>query len=333
MKKKYGILIIIITLIVIYITLKNDYNSIINLLFNSDVRWLLVGLFLVFGYIFFKAIMYYSIINFFKEYSFLKTLGLQFITFFFNAATPFSSGGQPFIVYQLKKEGIRINRGTTIVTQGTILNQIAVIIFIFIAILINKIYNIYPMTPILMTTLFIGIIVNSLVLIFGALISYNSVIGKAIIRFIIKVLYQLRIVKNKQERENKWFEAIESFNSSSKLLFKSKLYFIKLIILNILAYLSIYLVPLTILFSFHNYMAYDGIVSIVLTCFTGMIGSYVPLPGGSGGQEFAFSMLFSKYITNPLLGSTMLLWRFLTYYLPMLIGAIIFNINGGKKCE
>ena len=57
--------------------------------------------------------------------------------------------------------------------------------------------------------------------------------------------------------------------------------------------------------------------------FVVMISSFVPLPGAAGGAEFSFKTFFAPFFSpyhisvNP----AMLLWRFITFYLPIIVGA------------
>ena len=57
-----------------------------------------------------------------------------------------------------------------------------------------------------------------------------------------------------------------------------------------------------------------------------LISAFVPIPGGSGGIEFSFSKFFSPIvISNSVISASLILWRFITYYVPMIIGAIVLN--------
>ena len=62
---------------------------------------------------------------------------------FFNAITPFSSGGQPFELYCLKKEKIKMADATTIVIEQFVVYQIALVILGVVAILCNSIFHIF----------------------------------------------------------------------------------------------------------------------------------------------------------------------------------------------
>ena len=62
------------------------------------------------------------------------------------------------------------------------------------------------------------------------------------------------------------------------------------------------------------------------------MGSFIPIPGASGGIEYGFSQFFQPFITGSQMAVVLLIWRFITYYLGMIVGAICFNFHqGGKK--
>ena len=332
MKKKFIniILIIVFTLIVLYFSLKDNYKEIIELLLNSDIRWLFIGYLFVLSYTFLKSVVTNDIINKFKKFDMKKTFDLQLMTFFFNAITPFSTGGQPFQVYVLKKNKLSLSDGTNVIVQESIIHQIALIVVGFLAIIINEIFDIYKFEGIILTFLILGFGLNILVIFLLFLISHSNKIDKLLTKYIVKLLTFLRIIKNK-EILNKLHNTIDNFNYNSKILLKDKKRFIKLILINCLALLCLYVVPLTILFSFNNYVSFDGMIAIVLVSFISIISSYVPLPGGIGGQEYLFILMFGVYVNQPLLSSLMIMWRFITYYLPMIVGAVIFNIKNKVK--
>ena len=56
------------------------------------------------------------------------------------------------------------------------------------------------------------------------------------------------------------------------------------------------------------------------------IGSFVPVPGGTGGIEYGFVFFFSYLIRGPVVNAIMLIWRFVSYYLGMIFGAIALSM-------
>lgn len=329
MKKKpiNVILIILLTVLVLYFALKDDYVTISNLLWSADIRWLFVGFLFTMGYCFFKTLLLHNIISQYKSYSVYSALKLQLMTFFFNAVTPFATGGQPFQIYTLKKSGLAISEGTNVIMQETIVHQCSMLLLSIIALLLNFIFEFCEMNSLLASLFIIGFLANTVVLIVLFVLAYAKKVDRVMISGVIHILSKLKVVKDKDKTIQRWKTSIEKFHEGSKILFQNKLRFLKLIGLNMVGLVSIYIVPLTILFSLGNYTAFSGLTAIVLTIFVSLISSFVPLPGGTGGQEYLFILLFGAYITNPLLNSVMILWRFITYYVPMIIGGILFNLK------
>ena len=92
---------------------------------------------------------------------------------------------------------------------------------------------------------------------------------------------------------------------------------------NLLSLLCLYLIPLFVFFSLKEYDTIDAIKSLVLSGYTFLIGSFVPIPGATGGLEYGFIDFFGIFLKGAVLSSAMLLWRLITYYLGMLIGGIV----------
>ena len=64
--------------------------------------------------------------------------------------------------------------------------------------------------------------------------------------------------------------------------------------------------------------------------------SYTPLPGASGAQEGGFLLYYRGLFTQGTAGLALLVWRFMTYYLFLIIGAaatILTHLRGGAKAR
>jgi len=51
----------------------------------------------------------------------------------------------------------------------------------------------------------------------------------------------------------------------------------------------------------------------------------VPTPGGAGGAETFFYFIYGSFVPHAVLGITTAIWRFLSYYIQLTAGAIIFT--------
>ena len=59
------------------------------------------------------------------------------------------------------------------------------------------------------------------------------------------------------------------------------------------------------------------------------IGSFVPIPGGSGGIEFGFLEFFKAFLPSGPLKSGLIIWRGITYYLGIIIGGFSIGFFKG----
>ena len=59
--------------------------------------------------------------------------------------------------------------------------------------------------------------------------------------------------------------------------------------------------------------------------------AYTPLPGASGAQEAVFSIYFGKIFSGPSTLAGLLLWRFFTYYIAIIGGAVVVIVGGLRE--
>ena len=77
----------------------------------------------------------------------------------------------------------------------------------------------------------------------------------------------------------------------------------------------------------NDFTSFNLFLSIVASAYVMLMGSFVPIPGGSGGLEYGFIAFFGNFLVGSKLTAIMLIWRFITYYLGMIVGAIAMNIK------
>ena len=180
--------IIIIPLIVLILALKDDFLEKIVYLFSFNIWWLLLGIILVILYWFFKSlVIYYCAKKFNPNYKLSWAFNLILGTQFVNGITPFASGGQPYQIYKLKKQGFPLEQGTNIAIQDFIVYQIALILLGTIAIIANNDLNIFKETSLLKHLVIIGYIINLLVIIILFIIAFNKKGNKLLINIAIKI--------------------------------------------------------------------------------------------------------------------------------------------------
>lgn len=331
--KKNALLLLIVLSIILYFVLKDDFSNIIKALIHLDLKWLFVALMFMVIYWILRALSLFLIT---KEYSkkikFKHIFSLTLITQFFNGITPFSTGGQPMEIYYLSKSGIRASKGTNIIIQNFIFYQIALILHGIVAIGLNYKFHFFKEITLLKELTLIGFLINTLVGIGLLFISFSTRFNKMIVNMIIWFGHKVKVINDKEKSIIRWQERLDEFHASGILLAKKKGLFIKGVIYNFVALVVLYLIPLFVIYSMGNFDI-NVIETITASAYVLIIGAFVPIPGGSGGIEYGFMQFFGNFITGPLLSASLLVWRFITYYLGIISGAITINFFKGDVKE
>ncbi len=326
-----SIIILLATGIMLYLLLKDNFSSIMEVIATVNPVWILfaVGIYLV--YFFTDTIPFYLYTrNYNDKIKFPFMLYLNAITKFFNGITPLATGGQPMQVYELRKKGTSTANSTNAVTQFYIVFQISLVLWGLIALVFDKGFGMISMNPVLTIFTVLGFILNIVVLIFLFIISFNKSINKMLVRVIISFLAKIRIVREKEKQIDKWNTTCDEFYENSKVLKENKTYLFMGIILQMTTLFFYHLIPYALARAIGIYDFTIG-QSIVCSAYIYLTGCYIPIPGSTGGTEYVFLGFIGNFIFGFKLNALLLLWRALTYYLPTIIGGVIFNINSLKK--
>ena len=150
-----------------------------------------------------------------------------------------------------------------------------------------------------------------------------------IISKLLTFLNKIKIIKNIDNIKKKVIKGLDNFYNSGTELKKNKKSFLISVLTNIIGLILLYIIPY-IIFKSLNCNELNVCYSIILTSFVMLIGNFVPIPGATGGIEYGFVKLFRNININiSVIFSAMLLWRFVTYFLGMLIGFIMLIIKEG----
>lgn len=331
LKSNLALIIIgIITSFVLYFSLRDNFDDIVGYILNMNLFWFFVALFFMLLYLASQSYVTYELGRKIRNnFLFRDALKIELGTHFFNYITPFASGGQPYQIYGLKKTGFRLSEATTVSIQGFFTYQIALIFLGAIALIMDLHYQIFVGIGFVKNLFIIGFIINFLILFFLLLILVGKRFNSFIAINIINLLEKIKIIKNKEEYLVKWSGMSAKFHASAKDLLGNKYLFIKMIFMKFLALLIFYSIPVVILYSFSNYYDLNVFTSIIATTYVMFVASYVPTPGGSGGTDYFFIQFFGTFLSGGVLTSLMLMWRFVTYYLIIIIG--IFSLNLRKR--
>jgi uncharacterized protein (TIRG00374 family) len=222
----------------------------------------------------------------------------------------------------LRNSGIKVGPATNIIIQDFLMYQLALITIGLLSIIGNQIFHFFEISSGLYTLLMLGFIINIIVGLCLLFISFSRKFNNFIGELIIKIGAKVKIIKNKEKVIESWREKLDEFHESAKIFKKRKILFLECFIFNVLALLSYYIIPFFIFLSFDKDITITVPKVIISSAFVLLVGNFVPIPGGSGGIEYSFSKIFGSFLNDSLIVSGLIIWRAITYYLGIIIGAI-----------
>lgn len=328
------LLIAIVLSIVLYFSLKDNYQEIISTILKMNYIWIFAAILALIIYRLCASLGHYYIIKANNgKVSYLKCFQINLMILFFHGITPFAGGGQPMEIYFLHKEGISVTKATNITLQNFIVYQIALIITGLMALIYNHIFNVFPNDSLIKYLVVLGFTINTLVLVVTFILSFGKKTNKFIIEKGIHFLSKIKIIKEEKKTQEKCQKYLQSFHDNAIELKKNKKIVAFMVLINIIGLMTMYSMPYPILRGMGiNINIFKVITAIA---YVMIIGSFVPIPGGTGGIEYSFIFFFQYLISGSILHAAMLVWRLISYYLGMIFGAIALSLyrKKEKQCE
>ena len=326
-KNRNVVLLLVFTAIVLYATLKDEFFAITKEMLDLKLSWVFVGLISMLSFTIFRAIGTKILINQkYPKFKFISAFLMLLSSQFFNAITPYAVGGHPISVRIMHKEKIDIADGTNYTIQMFLVYQISLVILQTISITIVTLSNLYSKDVLINILALAGLALDILIVIILFVLSSAKHFNIMVVSFIINTLAKMRFIKNREEKLKEWENNISEFHANAQELLKEKKKFCLAIVCHIIGIIGLYLVPLFVLFATGDYESFSPIICIVTVACIVMIGDLFPTPGGVGGVEYGFTVLFGAYVSGPALPVIMLVWRFMTYYLNIILGSIAYNL-------
>ena len=324
------VLAILILLIVLLVNL-GDIKSIWNVLKNANgwIILLAVGFLLLYA-IFNQISLMVLVRHRYKEIKFVDNYTISGSEYFFNAITPFSSGGQPFQAYALKRKGMGLANSTSSLLINFISYQVClnIITVVFLILYYN---NVKEQISSYIWLLIIGFVINLIVMLLLLSIGIIKPVGNLFIK-LFDLICKIKPLRRFQNKHDRVVSYVNNMQEAFKEISKSIKIWIIVMVSKVLAFLVYYSMPFIALYAVGVEIPFSDLPYVMaLTAFTMTIAIWVPTPGGAGGVEFAFALLFSPYIES--LGyhdsknyalAIMLIWRLLTYYLLIIYGFVLY---------
>lgn len=304
-----------------------DIHATIHALTTMNLWWLLLALLVMIS----SWVVESFVVRMFVEHdgerlSFKAAFRVPLVEQLFNNITPFASGGQPAQLVALMQAGVEGGRASSVLLMKFIVYQFMVLINFVFTLLVgfNQVASKFGALAILIV---FGFLIHVTVIIGLLLVMYYYNFTKKLVSWFVHIAGWFISKPRQQSLQAKMDEKIDTFYAESLHLKQNKQKVLKASALTFIQLLLYYSVPYFVLRSFGIYHV-SLVAVMVMHVMIVMIVSLFPIPGGTGGAEYSFKTLFASFVPGAAqLVLAMLLWRLLTYYLGMLLGAVALAVT------
>lgn len=321
------ILFIALIILTFYIILKDqDITEIFSIAQNVKINYILIAMGCMCIYVICEAINIGRTLKTLNEKStFIKNIKYAFIGFFFSGITPAASGGQPMQIYYMHKEKISVANSTLALLINLSSMQIVTISIALISLMFNYQY----LNKALIACFILGITLNASALTLLLIAIFSKKMLNRLIEFVIKIMKKIKI-KNIEDKQIKLEAEVNKYQSSSDYIKNNKFVILKIILTTYIQFIAFYSVSYWVYCSFglneYNFIKIVSVQSILYATVSG-----IPSPGAVGVTEGGFIEIFKTIIPSKMINSAMLLNRGISFYLLIIISAIVTVINIFKK--
>lgn len=344
-KKKipWGVLYIIATIlaIVIFGVCNREFGNVFRVFGSLTPGFLLLSIGILLVYFCFEGGIIRLLMNSQEIHLTLwEGVKIGMIGIYYSNITPSATGGQPMqSAYLLRDNKAPVGSTTAVLIMKFFCFQCAIVLCSVVS-LIALYGKLMAENSGILIFLVIGLLINGGSLLFFPCLFIRPVLHN-ICRFAKWITGKLKFLQRRlhlSESIDKFENDFSSYKDNFKEKKRSLVYAILLSMPEVILQMSM-LYCVYRAFGYHDAGYWE--ISAV-QCLLQTTVSYMPLPGASGAQEIGFSAFFRNYFAKEDLYSAVMVWRFFTYYLVVIAGALLVVVDqffysrkkhGEEKCE
>lgn len=253
---------------------------------------------------------------------FRTTLLVTMIGQYFNCITPFASGGQPMQVYTFVKRGMPLGSAMTALLSRFIVYQFTLtlysIVFLVFRLSMFTEGDLKPLTILIIA----GFIINTFVIALLFMLAFFRKATTKLAHVVVRLLGKLHIIKDVDDKIEYIDKELSTYYENFLFIKSRPVMILKMFIVTVAQLLFYFSITFIIYIGF-GMSKTDFLTIIACQAFVLMISAFVPLPGAMGAAEGSYAAFFKGIFGDYYTGVSTFIWRFLTFYLPILIGIII----------
>lgn len=321
-----------LTFLVLYISMKDDGDQVLDALRNVNIFWL-IGIILLM--VFERYLLGWGLALECRlthpKYTTKQGFVNSYVAGLFNNITPGASGGQIAQGYIFRKQGIPVSNSVGVLWLDFIVYQSTMCMFVLLLILLKFHYFYSKYSQFFLIVIF-GFMVGAGVIVFLWLLAISPRFYTWLTTTGINIGCKLHLVKDRQKTLANLNTQLKQFDHEVVVLRTHRKMIALLAGQDLIRLIIYYSVPFLCACALGIPVTGDMFFDMLaLASFVAMVNAFLPMPGSSGGTEATFILMFSTLFTKAQATSIMILWRFVTFYQVLVVGSIVFLIAKTKK--
>lgn len=263
------------------------------------------------------------------DYEWKHAFRVTMVGQYFNSVTPYAVAGQPMQLLALTRQGVSSGIALSALVRKYLVYQTSITFYSLLVILIK--YQFFrSQIQGFMALAFIGFVAQAAVVVVLLLFTRSPSFTTKMIQVVIWLLTKLHVVKHPEETSQKVKGQLEFYIENNKAMLGNKLMRFKIYGYSVAQLTALFSVPFFLYKAFHN-PGVPIVDMIAAQSFVTMISSYTPLPGAAGAAEGSFLMIFQIFFQQGIIRQAMLLWRLITYYSCIIVGAFFAGLENKNE--
>lgn len=337
-------MIALITATIVVLTIKYDFGQVMDVVGTVYWRYLFCALGMIFIYILFEAIAMKILLKTIDlKVSLWHNIEYSAIDYYFCAVTPSATGGQPMVMYYMKKDGVPIAETTLVLLINTALFKIVLMTLSLVALIFFPGYILSR--PLIAVLFFLGFALNLFIVVMCFLAIFKRKSVQRLGDWCIKLLHKMRIIKNMDLALELFHNKMDDYEKAAKLIRANKGQFLLALLSNFIQRIAMFSMAFFVYLSFlkpypelrgHGYFEMMAVQVIVALSVDSL-----PFPGGVGISEVLYITLYGIiYGSETMVATALIVTRALSFYIPLLVTMAIFiykhistMVKGNRKLK
>lgn len=255
----------------------------------------------------------------------LRVVKINLATSLVAGLTPAQSGGPPLQTYLLTKAGVSLGKAAAVVALKSLVTAL------FYGLTIPALLLFWARWLDLSPTLTLLAKVAAVTIVLGTVVLVYVITKPEVFKAGIDWFFGLNLVRRftnegaRRRISSGAYREVKKFSEGIAIAFSGNGLTLLpvLLFLTALFWFTFFSVALVLLKGLAVYVPAQTVLAKQAVFY--FLISYVPLPGGSGAAELGFASIFGKNVPSHLLPVLVTTWRFFTFHINLIAGAISFS--------